>query len=712
MAPLDKSSDGPGFGHRTSIRQLKGVGPGRARLLAKLGIHTLGDALALLPRRYEDRRCLKKIDQLEVGVAGVIFGRVSSSGGRMRMKKKQRVFEVVVADETGRLIAAWFNCRAGYLKEKFRPGCRVYLYGTVWESGNRKVVFHPEAEVMDEEGSPPADFGGIVPVYPSTEGVSQRFLRSIMRKAVSAALPGLEEMVPGDIRQRLGLAGLKDSVEMVHMPPEGTDTAALNSWNTPWHRRLIFEELFLLQLGMALRRFQNRTISKPVRFKRREDHLVELRRRLPFSLTPAQERAYLEISSDMISPRPMRRLLQGDVGSGKTLVAAMACLLAAANECQSALMVPTELLAEQHYLTLRKFSGFFGLKTALLSSGRPAREKSAVLDGLRAGTIDLVVGTQALIQAAVHFRRLGLVVIDEQHRFGVSQRRSLLKKGDCPDALVMTATPIPRTMALAAYGDLDLSVIDALPPGRRPVKTVVLEEKGRSAVYSAVRAELESGRRAYIVYPLVEERAKSDLRAACRMAEHLRTTVFPQFSVGLIHGQMSFEERTEIMERFRSGAVSLLVATTVIELGMDVPEATIMVVEHSEHFGLSQLHQLRGRVGRGEHPARCFFMTGSRLTAEARKRLEVLSATNDGFQVAEEDLSLRGPGEFFGTRQAGLPELVVANLFRDRDLLLPARAEAMRLVEGDRDLAAPEHRLLRAKVAEHWEGKWDLATSG
>jgi ATP-dependent DNA helicase RecG len=564
-------------------------------------------------------------------------------------------------------------------------------------------MVHPEA-VAAAGAEESTEFSGVVPVYPSVEGLSQKALRRMMGDIVAAVIDGVEETLPSEMARRHGLPGLGESLRLLHRPGSSIPAAQLNSWDSPWHRRLIFEELLILQLGLGRRRRRNRGARGKVRELRKDGLVRSLEKSLPFSLTEAQKRVYGEIAGDMLSREVMHRLLQGDVGSGKTIVAAMACLLAAGNGVQSALMAPTGILAEQHYLTLRALTEPIGLEIALLTAGRPIDERRAVLGRLARGEVSLVVGTHALIQGGVRFSRLGLAVIDEQHRFGVRQRLALGKKGDRPDLLVMTATPIPRTLALTLYGDYDCSVLDAMPPGRRPVATAVREEDDRPLVYEEVRRELSRGNRVFVVLPRIEESGATDLKAVRETARHLQREVFGDWSVGMLHGRMALEERAETMEKFRSGGISILVATTVVEVGVDVPEATVMIVEHADRFGLAQLHQLRGRIGRGEEPSTCFLMAGPAAGEEGRRRLATMAATVDGFRIAEEDLALRGPGEFLGTRQSGIPELRVADPLRDRDLLIRARDEAAGIIEEDQELRASENLLLREGVNARWGG--------
>lgn len=695
----------------TPVETVKGIGPARARLLERLGIRSAEDALLCLPRRYEDRRCRLSVKELEDGAPAAVRGEVVSSRTAFLSGSRRKVFEAVISDSTGTVRARWFRFRGLPGSPLFRPGSRVALYGTVCRAGKECHMLHPEVEGTDGE-TETANFGRIVPVYPAVEGLSQRVMRKMMEGLVSAALTGEGDFLPPPLRRRLKLPGRVKSLAMLHLPSGGVTAADLSSWKTPWHRRLVFDELLVLQLGLIRRLAMERLLPKSFRIRRREGKVAELKRILPFSLTSAQEKVWGEIADDMVSPRPMQRLLQGDVGSGKTLVAAMAFLLAFENGCQSALMAPTEILAEQHYRTLSGLLSRLGLRTALITGSRGAGGREETARGLLNGEVGLAVGTHALIQSRVRFRKLGLAVIDEQHRFGVRQRITLREKGGRPDVLVMTATPIPRSLALTAFGDFDCSVIDELPPGRRPVETFLCTAGDRTRVYDEIRADLAGGKRAIVVLPLIDESSRADLGAATVMHGRLAGKVFPEWPVALLHGRMSSGEREEVMAGFRSGETSVLVTTTVVEVGMDVPEATVIVIEHAERFGLAQLHQLRGRVGRGSDPSRCYLMTVPDVAGEARRRLETMASTSDGFRIAEEDLRIRGPGEFFGTRQAGLPRLKVADLLRDQEILLRARLEAERILAGDTNLDQVRHRGLRRAVNASWKGKYCLAAAG
>jgi ATP-dependent DNA helicase RecG len=616
-----------------------------------------------------------------------------SAGAETTPRSRRRVFRAVLADESGRVTALWFHFRAPHLRALLIPGSRLLVHGAVARSPGGREILHPELEPVGRDGE---RLGPVIrPVYPATEGLAQATLRALVRRALAASLPGLEDPLPPVLRERLGLAGLAESLTALHTPGGDADLASLEEGSSPAHRRLAFDDLFALQLRLALARKrhegagQRRSRGLPAGLFER------FRARLPFALTAAQERVCREILADLTGGRPMQRLLQGDVGSGKTIVAALAALAACAAGGQVALLAPTALLAEQHHRVFAALAARLGIRPVLLTAGVARERRGPILAGLADGSVRFVVGTHALLGEQVRFARLTLAIVDEQHRFGVRQRLRLRGKGEAPDLLVMTATPIPRTLALALYGDLDLSVIDELPPGRRRVSTRVTGEEGRQAAWELVRGELARGRRVYVVCPLAEAGGQEDTLAAVRVAARLRS-LFPGTAVGLVHGRMAPEERARQLERFRSGAAPLLAATTVVEVGLDVPEATVMVVERAERFGLSQLHQLRGRVGRGQDPAHCLLFAGPGAAPGARERLAVLARTADGFAVAEADLAARGPGQLAGTRQAGLAGRCLAAAVRDGRLLEVARAEARALLAADPELASPRHAGLRA----------------
>jgi ATP-dependent DNA helicase RecG len=688
----------------TPLQFLKGVGPQRAKLYEKLGLETVGDALLHLPRRHEDRSQLTPLGRLSVGpeprtCAGTVAGVSPPPRGRPQVP-----LFVTLRDATGFLRAVWFG--QPYLARVFQRGQRLIVHGKIQppNRGSGALEMRVEDyEIVEDAEDETLHTGRLVPVYPSTAGLQQRPLRALMKRLVDAHAATVPEPLPAPVLARRHLLPLGDALRVGHFPATEAERAA-------GMRRLIFDDFLLLEVGLAIRRSREGrrpglSLNPPGELARR------LRAGLPFALTAAQERVWKEIRADMATPYPMNRLLQGDVGSGKTLVACLAIVTAVEAGYQAALMAPTEILAEQHTLTLGRLLTPLGVEVTVLTNATRGKARRERLEALRAGAVGCVVGTHALVQKSVGFKRLGLAVVDEQHRFGVVQRAVLRGKGESPDVLVMTATPIPRTLALTLYGDLDVSVLDEMPPGRQRIVTGVRDEKGRPRVYAFVREQMQAGRQAYVVYPLVEESEALDLRAATDMASRLQTEIFPEFRIGLLHGRMSFGEKDAVMAEFRSGDIQLLVSTTVIEVGIDVPNATVMLVEHAERFGLSQLHQLRGRVGRGSEKSYCILMSQA-ASEDARRRLAAMEETTDGFRIAEADLGIRGPGDFIGTRQSGLPSFRVADLVRDAGLLEEARKEAFTLVAGDPDLVRPEHRALRAAVLARWRGKLDLASVG
>jgi ATP-dependent DNA helicase RecG len=686
----------------------KRLGPRLVSTLNKKGLRRLGDILFLLPRCYEDRRKLSTIAELEPGQRGVTVG-VVRLADFVPGRGGKRMFRAVVGDSSGSIAATYFNA-GPWLKSRFTVGKRIVLSGEVRATMSGREMAHPEIEPAEDIESSSVHFNRIVPIYPGFERAEQRSFRDLAASVGDKYAQALEDPLPADLRHRLELMGLPDALRFIHFPPGDADLEALDSHQSDAHRRLAFDELFFLQLGMALKR-QGIKAEEGISFDVSPTRLDTARAALPFQLTGAQAKVVQELARDMARPEPMNRLVQGDVGSGKTAVAMIAAMVALQDGYQVAVMAPTEILAEQHERTFRKVLEPLGYKVGLLSAAGTAKSKRERRDAVARGDIHLAVGTHALIQQDVTFQRLGLAVIDEQHRFGVLQRHTLMSKGPKPDVLVMTATPIPRTLAMTLYGDLDLSVIDQLPPGRTPISTRVFNEKQRARVYEAVASELAKGHQAYVVYPLVEESEKLDLEDATQGVEKL-AQVFPQAKVGLLHGRMKGEEKDAVMEAFRGKELDLLVCTTVVEVGVDVPNASVMVVEHAERFGLSQLHQLRGRVGRGAAASYCYLIAGAARSFESTERLGVMERSSDGFVIAEKDLEIRGPGEFLGTRQSGLPELAVANLARDGDLLSMAQAEARRIMEKDPDLKTRENQGLVKALEERWEGRLALARVG
>lgn len=694
---------------QTPIQYVKGVGPKLSKLLERKGIQTVEDALYFLPRAYEDRRNLKKISELKTGGVESGFGEILLSGA-VYYKSRRKTFEAVVGDGSGVITLKWFHGNERYLRERFKKGKRLIFSGDVRWFNGRKEIHHPDVEMV--EGDIEEDylnFKRIVPIYSETEGLHQRVLRRLLNSILDAYGKELASPIPQSVVDRQGLIDFSEAFRRVHFPPDGESIERLNLQRSEGHRRIIFEEFFFMELGMSLRR-KGIALEPGISFKCEGQLPQKLLNRLSFQLTGAQKRVLSEIKQDMEKPFPMNRLIQGDVGCGKTIVALLALLHAVENGYQAAIMAPTEVLAEQHYLNISPLAESLGIETVLLTSSAGRPERGRLYERVQGGGGRIIIGTHAIIQEAVEFHRLGLAIIDEQHKFGVVQRGCLRKKGVNPDILVMTATPIPRTLAMTVYGDLDVSLIDEMPPGRVPVETKVFPEAARERVYHMVEGEVKKGRQAFIVYPLVEVSEKLDLRDATRMAEHLQADVFPQFRIGLLHGRMKIEEKERTMNDFKEGGIDILVATTVIEVGIDVPNASLMVVEHAERFGLSQLHQLRGRIGRGRHPSKCILLAQYRSSEEARVRLRAMEKTNDGFQIAEEDLALRGPGEFFGVRQSGLPDFRVAHIVRDTPILMEARREAFQLIHEDPDLVHPGHWGLKSVLMKRWKGRLELGT--
>ena len=670
----------------TPLDTLRGIGPARARDLREAGIATIEDLLLHLPLRYEDRTAFLPIAALAPGVRGTIRGRVRSAALRRTRVRGLTIFEVLVEDGTGAIRVVFFN--QPYLRTHLTRGREVILYGEAKGSrpGRRGVALEsPQLEIAgDDEGGEAIHMGRIVPIHPRLPGLSPRAIRALVHRLLRELPNDLPDPLPPGLAAERGLMPRGAAFREAHFPGKDGDLAALQARSTPAQRRLVFEEFFFLQLGFALERRASDLAGRGGPALVVDDALRQrLRAVLPFRLTAAQRRALQEIAADLLSPRPMNRLLQGDVGCGKTMVALLSALLVAENGLQTAFMAPTEILAEQHHRLFTRLLSGRGVPVGLLTASVTGSARRQVLAGLETGALRLVVGTHALVEDEVRFKALRLLVIDEQHRFGVAQRGRLRDKGDRPDVLVMTATPIPRSLALTVYGDLDVSVIDALPPGRRPVATVRREAAGRARVYEFVRRQVEAGRQAFVVVPVIEETERGDLQAAASLRERLQREVFPGRPIGLLHGRLPGEEREAVMAEFVRGDLPVLVATTVIEVGIDVPNAAVMVIEQADRFGLSQLHQLRGRVGRGGHESYCILLAGAAATDEARQRLQVLCDTNDGFEVARRDLQLRGPGQFLGTRQSGLADLRLGDLTRDRELLEEARAAAFAAAGGD-----------------------------
>ena len=676
----DSEKDGPYEKILGPVSSVKGVGKVFERELQKRGVNTVYDLLYLLPRSYQDRRRFVSIHEIRSGESALIKGRI------LKLKtlrfKYRTVLEILIGSENSFISARWMG--APQYLFRFKRGEDIILYGQFRKFGNILVTYHPEIiEKKDHQ-----ETGRLVPVYPEVEGISQRRMRRILMDAITRFIQDLKDPLPAGIREARGLLRLDEAFREAHFPI-GSRPHDPHTQRVPALRRLIFDEFFMLQLALALKRNQV-SQQRGIAFKKQE--VEELHRLLPFQLTGSQIRVIGEIVEDMSRPVPMNRLLQGDVGCGKTVVALIAAWMAVRNGYQVAFMAPTQILAEQHYFSTLELIERLNLTPALLTSGMGARADE-VRDRVQQGKVDILIGTHALIQESVKFHRLGLVIIDEQHRFGVAQRALLKQKGISPDLLTMTATPIPRTLGLTLYGDLDISVIDELPVGRKPIQTRLFHEKDRGKVYAILREEINKGRQAYMVYPLIEESEKMDLNAATQMAEQLRG-VLPEFRIALIHGRMPLDQREAIMEEFKEGAIHILVATTVIEVGIDIRNATLMIIENAERFGLSQIHQLRGRVGRSSYPSQCVLVSPHRRLGDAGKRLRIIEKTTDGFRIAEEDLAIRGPGEFLGVKQSGFYQFRAGNLMRDARILTEAREEAFKLVEIRPELAHQTFHLL------------------
>jgi ATP-dependent DNA helicase RecG len=698
-----------------SLQYLKGVGPRRAADLQRAGLVTVEDLLYRFPTRYEDRGHFQTIASLKPGVEASVAVEVLSSGIRPTRRPRFKIFEMLVRDETGSLRAVWFN--QPFLKDVFHPRQRVILFGKLELTSHGLQMQGPQYEVIGDEpaedsapGGPAAETvhtGRVVPVYEKTGQLTAKMQRTLVHQALQAMPAQLPDPLPAAVRARQKLIDRRDALEQVHFPDPDASIAELNAFRSPAHRRLIFEEFFLFQLGIVLRKRRADSERKGRAVVVTDDIREAVRRILPFKLTGDQKTVIKEIVTDMQRPQPMNRLLQGDVGSGKTIVALMAALVAMENGLQVAFMAPTEILAEQHFFNIRRLLESARFRMTLLTGGTPARKRREALAELAGGSLQMVIGTHALVQEDVAFRELGLAIIDEQHRFGVLQRATLRAKGLHPDVLVMTATPIPRTLALTTYGDLDVSVMREMPPGRTPIATTARPESRRDEIYAFVRKEVEAGRQAYIIYPLIEESEKVDLKAATEMADHLSQDVFPDLRVALLHGRLKQDAKDRVMGAFVRGEFDILVSTTVIEVGVDVPNATVMVIEHAERFGLSQLHQLRGRVGRGAHRSYCVLLYQYPITEQGKERLKALTDTTDGFEIAERDLQLRGPGDFFGTRQSGMPTLRVGDLLRDHALMEEARREAVAALDDPAQAAS-----LISLVNTGWEQRFGLVGIG
>jgi ATP-dependent DNA helicase RecG len=733
----------------TPVQYVKGIGPKLAEILATKGIATVGDLVHYLPFRYEDRLNPRGIAELRAGEMATVIGEVRNSG--LFRTRRMPIFQLTVGQGRSRLRCLWFH--GAYLQDKFEPGQLIALYGKVEQdqrSGELQII-QPQYEMLGDSSGDAAEdkaaasleVGRIVPIYESAgQGrITARWFRRVIRKALEDLTPDLPETIPTAVRERLALVSEREALWKVHWPEAGESVADLQSARTAAHIRLIFEELFFVELGLELKRSRQKA-QTGIAFRLDERVRAAIKKILPFHPTAAQKKVLKEIAEDMQKPHPMRRLLQGDVGSGKTIVSFQAAIIAIENGYQVALMAPTEILAQQHYFSARRILENAGYRIVLLTGSLESDRKREIRRHIAQGNAQLVIGTHALLEEKVEFAKPGLVIVDEQHRFGVMQRLKLMKKsgdgGDTcaktarggpdvlvrpaeqrsagtqsgspePDVLVMTATPIPRTLALTLYGDLDLSVLDELPPGRTPIVTRRIADDRSTEVWDFVRKQVAKGLQAYVVYPVIAENEETELKAAVKMYRELSGKVFPDFKVGLLHGRLDPELKDQVMRMFQKGELQILVATTVIEVGVDVPNASVMVIEHAERFGLAQLHQLRGRIGRGAAKSYCVLMTGGKVTEDGERRLDAMVRTNDGFQIAELDLELRGPGEFFGTRQAGMPSFTVANLIRDRQLLELAKREAAAVMAGpNEEITAAEISRALVAMRMRWQHTYGL----
>jgi ATP-dependent DNA helicase RecG len=734
----------------TSVQYVKGIGPRLAEVLAAKGIHTVYDLLHYLPFRYEDRINPRGISELRAGEMATVIAEVRNSG--LFRTRRMPIFQMTAGQSRTRLRCIWFN--ATYLRDRFKPGQMVALYGKVEQDlySRELQLVQPQFEILgdaNEDGSSDAaeqklaaslEVGRIVPIYESAgQGrLTSRWFRRIIRTALDNLTSDLPDPIPAIVRRRLSLISPREALGKVHWPDPGESFEDLQSSRTPAHIRLIFEELFMVELGLELKRREQKA-QTGIAFQLDNRVREAIKKILPFHPTAAQKRVLKEIASDMGKPSPMRRLLQGDVGSGKTIVAFEAAIVAMENGYQVALMAPTEILAQQHYFSARRILEAAGYRVVLLTGSLEDDRKREIRRHIAQGNAQLVIGTHALIEQKVEFAKLGLVIVDEQHRFGVLQRFKLMKKtaddragaglgvgaglrpaqaehssaAPEPDVLVMTATPIPRTLALTLYGDLDISVLDEMPPGRTPIVTRRVSDERAAEVWDFVRKQVAAGHQVYVVYPVIEENEENELKAAIKMYKELSNRIFPNLRVGLLHGRMEPDLKEDVMRLFQKGELQILVSTTVIEVGVDVANATVMVIEHAERFGLAQLHQLRGRIGRGAAKSYCILMTGGKVSEEGERRLDAMVRTTDGFQIAELDLELRGPGEFFGTRQAGMPSFQVASLIRDRQLLEAAKREAAAVLAGpNAEVSQDEINRALRHMRTRWQKSYGLVEVG
>ncbi len=689
---------------------VKGVGPARAAMLETKGLKIVEDLLTYAPFRYEDRSNVKSIKQLAPGEMATVLAEVRTAKVAGFRRRNLGLFEATFTDASkGVLAAKWFH--GGYLADVLAPGQKVALFGKVeWDTyGGGLSMMHPEFEILssDDDGDMSLHTGRVVPIYEAAGKITTRVFRGLLHRILQSIAP-LQDPVPSRILQTMKLPDRWSAIRELHFPAPDSDLRLLNNFRSPAQYRLIFEEFFWLECGLELKRSKARHVPG-IAFELTDKVRERIKEMLPFKPTGAQKRVLGEIAKDMAEPHPMYRLLQGDVGSGKTLVAAEAAIIAIENGYQTAVLAPTEILATQHYFYFKRLFQKLDYVVVLLTGSNTAREKVQLKKIIAAGLAHVIVGTHALLEEDVAFQKLGLSIVDEQHRFGVEQRQKLMEKGGHPDVLVMTATPIPRTLALTIYGDLDVSIIDEMPPGRKAIVTKHVDQDRVEQVYSFLKKQIETGRQAYVVYPVIEESETQAMKAAQKMHEHFSKIVFPDLTVGLLHGKLKTDEKETTMQKFQRGEISILVATTVVEVGVDVPNATVMVIEQAERFGLSQLHQLRGRVGRGAEQSYCILVT-EKLNPAGKERIRTLVDSNDGFYIAEMDMKLRGPGEFFGTRQSGLPALQIGNILRDQDILEIARNEAQGFVAHPP--AEDDLRKAVAYIRDHWQRRYGLVQIG
>lgn len=686
---------------KTPVQYLKGVGPALSMRLDKMQIKTVSDLLWHIPHRYTDRRNIQPIRKITPGVFQTIIGSVVG-GATRRLGARKKIYEILIKDETGIALLVFFHFKEDYLKKKYPAGKKLLIHGLCQTFRSQFQFVHPDIEELDEEGeiiSHP-----ILPVYPTTSGLHQKTMRKIIGNALEKFLPFLEETPLAVHKTMQAKLSLKEALYALHHPPEQAPIEELNEHKTLWHQRVAYDELFYLQLGLQMRKSIMKENANPlIQSSQVYEKALTM---LPFKLTRSQEGALHEIIHDLQKNSAMNRLLEGDVGSGKTIVSFLAAFWAMGNGVQVALMAPTEILAAQHLINFKKYFGD-QICVAFLSSGTSKKEREVLLVELKTGKIQLLIGTHALIQEGVDFQNLGLIIIDEQHRFGVRARGELKNKGPYPHVLVMSATPIPRTLAMSIYADLNLSILDEKPPGRQPIHTQIILSKDKQSILPLIQKELAQGKQMYVVCPLIEESEKIDLKDATKTAEKL-ALFFYQYKVGLMHGRLDTSEKESIMNQFNKNEIQILVSTTVIEVGVDVPNATLMIIEHAERFGLSQLHQLRGRIGRGSVASYCFLMRDHRGLETTERRLKIMEQTENGFKIAEEDLLLRGPGDFLGTRQSGLPLFKIANLLRHQNLITLAQKRVSEIVTEDSELKKTEHQILKNILWERWKEKLDL----